>query len=149
MTNPNPTPEPESEAAWIERQRRVREEHEREQREIRERREKDFEKSAARMRAHKVDDGTGHCKWCGCVLTFDSDNRPMHADNGCAGPPPPPCATCQKPLAFVNARWVETCTPAEHQAAASLRAQVQRIRSRDAGTDPLSRARARRISDDE
>lgn len=135
-------------AAWIEREQKAREEHEREQREIRERKQKEFEKSAARIRAHKVDDGHGHCKHCGCVLTFDEQRRPMHADNGCAGPPPPPCETCHKPRVFTNGRWHDACTPAEHQAAASLRAQVQAIRSRDAGTDPLSRARARRVNDD-
>src|SRR4051812_10104135 len=107
---------------WMDRERRVRAEKERETREANDKREREFQKSAARMRALGCDDGKGVCKWCGCVLTFDSESRAMHADNECPGPPPKPCAVCNKPLVFADKRWRETCTAEEHAAIFRTRA---------------------------
>jgi hypothetical protein len=134
---------------WMDRERRLREEKERELQAKRDTREREFQKQTARLRALGCDDGKGACKYCACVLTFDTDGRAMHPDNDCSGPPPKPCTVCNKPLVLVDKRWRETCTPEEHDAIYRTRALVQSVRQRAAGHDPLSRARsARRVNDD-
>lgn len=137
-------------ASWLDRERRATADAARERQARVDAKTKTFEIQAARLRAHGADDGRGFCQWCRCILSHDDHGRALHPDNGCPGPPPDPCPRCGKRYVVVNGRWHPTCSPDSHADAELLRAQSQALSSMTPGaTDPLSRARARRIADDD